>query len=92
MWRASIKAVESKLGTAVASFFVFMRWVFLLNVFLSCLWFGAVILPQLASPVKQNHTTTSFDAWTLFVGEVLFYNVCDKKRILMDAASFFFLY
>ncbi|XP_052259574.1 transmembrane channel-like protein 7 isoform X2 [Dreissena polymorpha] len=41
-----IKNMESNFGSAIGSLFVFIRWVVLLNFFLSLLWLGFVVLPM----------------------------------------------
>lgn len=37
LWLSTIKEVEGRFGTAIASFFAFTRWVFFLNFFISVL-------------------------------------------------------
>ena len=42
-----MKEVEGNFGTAVVSYFLFLRWLFLLNLLIFTLWFGLVVIPQL---------------------------------------------
>lgn len=42
-----MKEVEGNFGTAVVSYFIFLRWLFLMNLIIFMLWFGLVVIPQL---------------------------------------------
>ena len=41
-----MKQVEGNFGTAVVSYFILLRWLFLVNVAIFALWFGFVCIPQ----------------------------------------------
>ncbi|XP_071813486.1 transmembrane channel-like protein 7 isoform X2 [Apostichopus japonicus] len=45
-WGSSIKTVEGNFGIAIVSYFVFLRWLFFLNLIIACLLFTFVILPE----------------------------------------------
>ncbi|XP_062273646.1 transmembrane channel-like protein 2-B [Scomber scombrus] len=45
-WERKIKDVESHFGSSVASYFIFLRWMYGLNLVLFGLMFGLVILPE----------------------------------------------
>ncbi|KAM9360690.1 transmembrane channel-like protein 2-B [Symphorus nematophorus] len=45
-WERKIKEVESHFGSSVASYFIFLRWMYGLNLVLFGLMFGLVILPE----------------------------------------------
>ncbi|TPX31906.1 hypothetical protein SmJEL517_g04855 [Synchytrium microbalum] len=44
IWMKNIKAIETKFGTGIASYFVLARWVFLLNFVLASIWFWFVFV------------------------------------------------
>jgi hypothetical protein len=46
LWAGHIKEVESHFGTGIVSYFVFLRWVFLVNLLLCLLWIFFVVVPQ----------------------------------------------
>ncbi|KAL0979660.1 hypothetical protein UPYG_G00187910 [Umbra pygmaea] len=46
-WERKIKEVESHFGSSVASYFLFLRWMFGLNMVLFGFMFGLVVLPEL---------------------------------------------
>eukprot|EP01135_Chromosphaera_perkinsii_P011962 Nk52_evm15s2542 gene=Nk52_evmTU15s2542 len=46
IWAEHIRTIEGTFGTTITSFFVFIRYTFLLNITLSTLWFFFIILPQ----------------------------------------------
>ncbi|XP_047448271.1 transmembrane channel-like protein 2-B [Mugil cephalus] len=45
-WERKIKDVESHFGSSVASYFIFLRWMYGLNLVLFGLMFGLVVLPE----------------------------------------------
>uniref|UniRef100_A0A3P9ID56 Transmembrane channel-like protein n=1 Tax=Oryzias latipes TaxID=8090 RepID=A0A3P9ID56_ORYLA len=45
-WERKIKEVESHFGSSVASYFLFLRWMYGLNLILFGLIFGLVVLPE----------------------------------------------
>lgn len=68
LFRHSIKVIEGHLGTAVASFFVFTRWVFLLNLAIAIMWLCLTTFPQLANPPTRTHE--SFSPLNILTGGV----------------------
>ena len=46
LWRSHIKQVEGHFGTAVASYFVLLRWLFYMNVIIFGVWTLFVSIPQ----------------------------------------------
>ena len=47
LWNGRIKQVEAYYGTAVAGYFVSLRWLLWVNVALCVVWCGSVCLPQI---------------------------------------------
>ncbi|KAF5899129.1 transmembrane channel-like protein 1, partial [Clarias magur] len=45
-WEMKIKEIESHFGSAVASYFILLRWMFGINIILFCLSFGFVMFPE----------------------------------------------
>ena len=46
-WERHIKEIEGYFGSAVVSYFVFLRWLFLMNLLTSVLWIAFVCVPQI---------------------------------------------
>ncbi|XP_045891668.1 transmembrane channel-like protein 2-B [Micropterus dolomieu] len=46
-WEMKIKEVESHFGSSVASYFIFLRWMYGLNLVLFGLMFGLVVVPEI---------------------------------------------
>ncbi len=55
-----MKEVESHFGTAVVSYFIFLRWLFVMNLIIFAFWFGFVVIPQIAwvHANDPSHTTS----------------------------------
>lgn len=46
LWNGQLKQVEGHFGTAVVSYFVYLRWLFIMNLIIFALWFGLVVIPN----------------------------------------------
>lgn len=47
LWRTSLKKIEGNFGTGVVAYFVFLRWLMILNLLIFSIIFVFIILPQL---------------------------------------------
>ncbi|XP_053393391.1 transmembrane channel-like protein 7 isoform X2 [Mercenaria mercenaria] len=47
LWRGHMKKIEGHFGTGVLSYFLFLKWLFYINIPVFVLTFGFVILPQI---------------------------------------------
>ncbi|KAG5671974.1 hypothetical protein PVAND_002138 [Polypedilum vanderplanki] len=47
LWRSSLKTIEGNFGTGVVAYFVFLRWLMVLNLLIFTIIFMFIILPQL---------------------------------------------
>ncbi|XP_078657057.1 transmembrane channel-like protein 3 [Branchiostoma floridae x Branchiostoma belcheri] len=63
-----IKKVKARFGSGVVSVFIFMRWIFLLNLFLSAMWCSFVVIPM-ASAFDSSSLTSDFTLDTLFTAK-----------------------
>lgn len=54
-----MKKVEGHFGTGVTSYFLFLKWIFLLNIPVFILTFGFVVLPQILFRYNQPATTVT---------------------------------
>ena len=54
LWNGHLKEVEGHFGTAVVSYFIFLRWLFLMNLVIFLLWFGLAVIPQLVWVAGTN--------------------------------------
>ncbi|XP_037387378.1 transmembrane channel-like protein 2-B [Pygocentrus nattereri] len=53
-WERKIKEVESHFGSSVASYFIFLRWMYGLNLVLFGFMFGLVIIPEVLMGLPQG--------------------------------------
>ena len=62
LWKSHLKEVEGLFGTAVVSYFVLLRWIFIMNIVIFFLWFGIICVPQVVYQVRNpgsSNTTSS---------------------------------
>lgn len=78
LWKSLMKKVEGHFGTGVTSYFLFLKWIFLLNIPVFILTFGFVVLPQIlfrynppATTVTNNTNTNDTSYHVSFSGEEL---------------------
>ncbi|XP_031760436.1 transmembrane channel-like protein 2 [Xenopus tropicalis] len=97
-WEMKIKEVESHFGSSVASYFIFLRWMYGVNLVLFGLIFGLVVIPEILmglpygslprKTVPRNEEKTAMDFSVLWDFEgyakysVLFYGYYNDQRTI----------
>nr|XP_051714715.1 transmembrane channel-like protein 1 isoform X2 [Oryctolagus cuniculus] len=97
-WENKIKAIESQFGSSVASYFLFLRWMYGVNMVLFILTFTLIILPEYlwglpygslprkTVPRAEEASAANFGVLYDFNGlaqySVLFYGYYDNKRTI----------
>ncbi|XP_060065749.1 transmembrane channel-like protein 3 [Ylistrum balloti] len=97
-WEVRVKAIESHFGTVVASYFLFLRWLIWINVYLMLIQVCFVIVPELIGgdshgsigrksiPVSELGTSqelgTIWDAEGIVKYSVMFYGYYGSERVL----------
>ncbi|XP_051923473.1 transmembrane channel-like protein 2-B [Hippocampus zosterae] len=97
-WEGKIKEVESHFGSSVASYFIFLRWMYGLNLVLFGFMFGLVVLPEILMglpygsiprktvPRQEQAKAMDFSVLFDFGGyckySFLFYGYYDHKRTI----------
>eukprot|EP00042_Codosiga_hollandica_P032881 m.214153 g.214153 ORF g.214153 m.214153 type:complete len:756 (+) comp54050_c0_seq19:84-2351(+) len=76
LWNQVLKEMEGDFGSGVAAFFAFTRFIFLLNLFQSCMYLGFIMIPTAID--KTFEFEESFTFSNLFdgrgrVGELVFF-------------------
>ncbi|XP_041915835.1 transmembrane channel-like protein 2-A [Alosa sapidissima] len=95
-WDKKIKDVESHFGSSVASYFIFLRWMYGLNLVLFSLTFGLVVIPEILMglpygsiprktvPRAEQPTAMDYSVLMNFNGyckySVLFYGYYNDQR------------
>ncbi len=59
LWNGHMKEVEGHFGTAVVSYFVYLRWLFIMNLVIFALWFGLVVVPNSIYVSVENPPRTA---------------------------------
>ena len=64
-----MKEVEGHFGTAVVSYFIFLRWLFIMNILIFALWFGFVVIPNAVyiSCESVSQSVKSCENYTLYM-------------------------
>ncbi|CAH2283263.1 transmembrane channel 2 [Pelobates cultripes] len=97
-WEMKIKEVESHFGSSVASYFIFLRWMYGVNLVLFGLIFGLVVIPEILMglpygslprktvPRSEEKTAMDFSVLWDFEGyakySVLFYGFYNNQRTI----------
>ncbi|XP_073322703.1 transmembrane channel-like protein 2-B [Pagrus major] len=97
-WERKIKEVESHFGSSVASYFIFLRWMYGLNLVLFGFMFGLVMLPEILMglpygsiprktvPREEQPTAMDYSVLFEFGGyckySFLFYGYYDHERTI----------
>uniref|UniRef100_A0A3Q2E006 Transmembrane channel-like protein n=1 Tax=Cyprinodon variegatus TaxID=28743 RepID=A0A3Q2E006_CYPVA len=97
-WERKIKEVESHFGSSVASYFIFLRWMYGMNLVLFGLTFGLVVIPEVLMglpygsiprktvPRAEQDTAQDYSVLMDFNGyckySVLFYGYYNDQRTI----------
>ncbi|XP_062873934.1 transmembrane channel-like protein 2-B [Trichomycterus rosablanca] len=97
-WERKIKEIESHFGSSVASYFIFLRWMYGLNLVLFGLMFGLVVIPEVLMglpygsisrktvPREEHDTAMDFSVLFEFGGycrySVLFYGYYNNQNTI----------
>ncbi|XP_053196514.1 transmembrane channel-like protein 2-A [Scomber japonicus] len=97
-WERKIKEVESHFGSSVASYFIFLRWMYGMNLVLFGLTFGLVVIPEVLMglpygsiprktvPRAEQDTAQDYSVLMDFNGyckySVLFYGYYNSQRTI----------
>ncbi|XP_024598564.1 transmembrane channel-like protein 3 [Neophocaena asiaeorientalis asiaeorientalis] len=95
-WEMRIKKIESHFGSGVASYFIFLRWLFGINVVLTIMTGAFIVIPELiagqpfgstaSKTIPKEHTASAQDldtVWSLggyLQYSVLFYGYYGSER------------
>lgn len=72
LWYGALKQIEGNFGTGVASFFKFLRWLFLLNTAIALLSICFIVIPKviLISDSQTQTDSGTFSISDLVTGQV----------------------
>jgi hypothetical protein len=72
LWHGTLKDIEGRFGSGYASYFKFLRWLFVMNFLLAVLSLVLVVVPQIVYDASGSngtlHNTNSFNIKDIFVG------------------------
>ena len=83
LWDSHLKEVEGNFGSGVVSYFIFLRWLFLMNLIIFLMWFGLVVIPQLVWVAGTNAPRTPSQLSCVFPANVSEQRACPRDGPLM---------
>lgn len=94
LWRSDLKVIHGMFGSGVQSYFVLLRWLFLLNIviFLTTIFF--LFIPQVIHMNSIQSNNITFTGWELLTGEgwfvqtELYYRAYTSDRIGNDDLNY----
>ncbi|XP_078346103.1 transmembrane channel-like protein 7 isoform X1 [Oculina patagonica] len=69
LWRSHLKLIHGMFGSGVLSYFVLLRWLFLINIVILLLTIFFLFIPQIIHDQSTEHNNASFTGWELLTGE-----------------------
>ena len=80
-------------GSGVLSYFVLLRWLFLLNIVILLLTIFFLFIPQAIHDISVSDNNASFTGWELLTGEVwiLIIIVCSFQCLSREEMMYFFI-
>jgi len=58
LWKGHMKKIEGHFGTAIVSYFIFLRFLFVMNMVIFLLWFGFVVVPGVIYVIAESPPNT----------------------------------
>ena len=85
-----MKEVEGHFGTAVVSYFIFLRFLFVMNLIIFALWFGLVVIPGIIYVQVNDPPTTPSQATCVYQASLYPSQICpsDNATILTANSTF----
>lgn len=74
LWKGHMKEVEGHFGTAIVSYFIFLRFLFFMNLIIFAFWFGFVVVPQ--SVFEDSRNPPGPNSTVACVGNISETSVC----------------
>ncbi|XP_072401285.1 transmembrane channel-like protein 7 isoform X1 [Diabrotica undecimpunctata] len=84
LWRGSMKYIEGNFGTGIVAFFLFVRWLFVLNVFLFLLVFLFINLPTILMDFKKNTICPSENSTDKCCAQIYFNMTLSENHVVFD--------
>ena len=54
LWKGHLKEVEGSFGTAVVSYFTFLRFLYAMNAFVTIFWYSFIVIPMIVFLLTNN--------------------------------------
>ncbi|KAL8175446.1 UNVERIFIED_CONTAM: hypothetical protein K2H54_025243, partial [Gekko kuhli] len=90
LWQKTLKVIGSQFGTSVCSYFVFLTWLLMFNLFSFLVNFSFITVPQLLEAKANNLSFTGLEFFTgagYFTETVLYYGFYINGTISEDKGS-----
>ena len=87
-----MKEVEGHFGTAVVSYFIYLRWLFIMNLVIFALWFGLVVIPNLIYIVAAEPPRTTSQLSCVYPFSVNSSVSCSNDNTTSENDNLFYLF
>ncbi|XP_015271592.1 PREDICTED: transmembrane channel-like protein 5 [Gekko japonicus] len=90
LWQKTLKVIGSQFGTSVCSYFVFLTWLLMFNIFSFLVNFSFITVPQLLEAKANNLSFTGLEFFTgagYFTETVLYYGFYANGTISENKSS-----
>ncbi|XP_066432349.1 transmembrane channel-like protein 5 [Eleutherodactylus coqui] len=88
LWHGTLKVIEGKFGTSILSYFNFIKWLLMFNIFSFVVNFSFITIPQFFDMAPNNLSFTGLELLTgtgYFEDTVLYYGYYTNSSIRKDA-------
>ncbi|XP_060117013.1 transmembrane channel-like protein 5 [Heteronotia binoei] len=90
LWQRTLKVIGSQFGTSVCSYFIFLTWLLMFNIFSFLVNFSFITIPQLLAAKANNLSFTGLEFFTgagYFTETVLYYGFYTNDTISGNKSS-----
>lgn len=74
LWNHDMKHIEGHYGTGIVSFFLFLRWMIYLNLLMTILAIGVIIVPEILFTIKEMYVQNKTDPVLFYMENYMKYN------------------
>lgn len=86
-----MKEVEGHFGTAVVSYFIYLRWLFIMNLVIFAIWFGLVVIPNVVYVAVEDPPRTPSQLSCVYPFSISSTVSCSDDNSTFDSNNLFYI-